>query len=112
MLFPRNGVHGKYTWGRWLLCTRAPRMCGGNSHCCAGRTGTRKMAGTFLNETVPGSLRELKGIYGAFGAKSEVQLIVSKGKKHEMDNEALFDFLETIGMGEQDAAADAKKPRR
>jgi dienelactone hydrolase len=46
------------------------------------------------NETVPRSLQELRAIYRAFGAEDRVQLIVSPGKKHEMDNAALATFLE------------------
>jgi len=45
------------------------------------------------NETVPGSLDELRAIYRAFGAEGAVQLIVSSGKAHEMDNRALDAFF-------------------
>ena len=46
------------------------------------------------NETVPRSLKELQSIYNAFGVGDQVQLIVSPGKRHEMDNQALVHFLE------------------
>jgi len=46
------------------------------------------------NDTVMPSLEELKAIYGAFGAEQEVQMLVSEGKSHEMDNEVLIQFLE------------------
>ncbi len=45
------------------------------------------------NETVAPALRELRAIYAAAGAKGKVQLIVSKGKGHEMDVEALLAFM-------------------
>jgi dienelactone hydrolase len=45
------------------------------------------------NETVPGSIQELKQIYTAVGAEAKVRLIVSKGKRHEMDIEALLTFM-------------------
>jgi len=45
------------------------------------------------NETVPGAIDELKKIYAAAGAEGKVRLIVSKGKHHEMDVEALLEFL-------------------
>jgi len=45
------------------------------------------------NETVPESLQELNKIYKDFNAESKAQLIVSKGKKHEMDNDLLLQFL-------------------
>jgi dienelactone hydrolase len=45
------------------------------------------------NETVEPSLRELREIYTAFGATDQVRLIVTLGKGHEMDNEALLAFM-------------------
>jgi dienelactone hydrolase len=45
------------------------------------------------NETVPEALRQLKKIYAAAGAEEKVQLIVSVGKGHEMDVEALLAFM-------------------
>jgi hypothetical protein len=39
------------------------------------------------------ALRELRKIYAAAGAKGGVKLIVSKGKGHEMDIEALLAFM-------------------
>jgi len=47
------------------------------------------------NETVPPALEQLKKIYAAAGAKGKVDLIVSKGKGHEMDIEALVEFMKT-----------------
>ena len=46
-----------------------------------------------FNETVPESLRELTSIYRACEAEHQVVLLVSQGKKHEMDNAALGEFL-------------------
>jgi dienelactone hydrolase len=45
------------------------------------------------NETVAPALRELRAVYAAAGAKGKVQLIVSKGRGHEMDIEALLAFM-------------------
>jgi dienelactone hydrolase len=45
------------------------------------------------NETVPEALRQLRKIYAAAGAEEKVQLIVSPGKGHEMDVEALLAFM-------------------
>ncbi len=45
------------------------------------------------NETVAESLSELREIYKAFDSDSQVSLVVSKGKHHEMDNQALVTFL-------------------
>lgn len=45
------------------------------------------------NETVPGALEDLKKIYAAAGAEGKVRLVVSKGKHHEMDVEALLAFM-------------------
>jgi dienelactone hydrolase len=45
------------------------------------------------NETVPEAVRQLKKIYAAAGAEGTVQLIVSAGKGHEMDIEALLAFM-------------------
>lgn len=45
------------------------------------------------NETVPGALQDLRAIYAAFDAPDAVRLIVSEGRKHEMDIEALVEFL-------------------
>ncbi len=46
-----------------------------------------------FNETVPESLRELTSIYRACEAEHQVVFLVSQGKKHEMDNAALGEFL-------------------
>jgi len=51
-------------------------------------------ASASYNETVHGSLEELKEIYKAFGAEDEVQLIVTPGKHHEMDIPQLLKFFE------------------
>lgn len=45
------------------------------------------------NESVPRSLAELRVIYRAFGAEEAVRLVVSKGRQHEMDMNALLAFL-------------------
>jgi dienelactone hydrolase len=45
------------------------------------------------NETVPQSMQELREIYRAFGAEEHVRLIVSPGTAHEMDVDALLEFL-------------------
>jgi hypothetical protein len=45
------------------------------------------------NETVPVAFEELKKIYAAAGAEKQAQLIVSKGKRHEMDVDELLAFL-------------------
>jgi dienelactone hydrolase len=45
------------------------------------------------NETVPSAIKELKAIYSALGAADKVTLLVSKGKGHEMDIEALVEFM-------------------
>ncbi len=50
-------------------------------------------ASASYNQTVPRSLDELRAIYSAFGAADAVKLIVSPGRKHEMDNPALQAFL-------------------
>jgi len=47
------------------------------------------------NETVEQSLAELREIYRAFGAENAVSLKVTPAKGHEMDNEALKEFLAT-----------------
>ena len=39
------------------------------------------------------ALEQLRTIYAAAGAKDKVELIVSKGKGHEMDIEALLKFM-------------------
>jgi len=47
-----------------------------------------------FNETVPQSIKELKEIYKAFGAKDDaVQLVVTPDKHHEMDIPRLLEFL-------------------
>jgi len=46
-----------------------------------------------FNETVEPALAELRTIYAAFDAEDAVRQIVSPGKGHEMDNDALLDFL-------------------
>ncbi|MBL8797875.1 MAG: hypothetical protein JNM56_28515 [Planctomycetia bacterium] len=46
------------------------------------------------NETVPVAFQELQKIYEAAGARDRVRLIVSPGKRHEMDNEELSAFLQ------------------
>ena len=43
--------------------------------------------------TTPTALEELKRIYAAAGAEGQVRLVVSKGKGHEMDVEALLAFM-------------------
>jgi dienelactone hydrolase len=45
------------------------------------------------NETVMPSIAELRTIYAAYGAREAVQLTVSPGKRHEMDNQALVNFM-------------------
>jgi dienelactone hydrolase len=45
------------------------------------------------NETVLPSINELKAIYTALGAEQNVHFIVSEGKQHEMDVNALLGFL-------------------
>lgn len=45
------------------------------------------------NETVQPALGELRSIYKAFGAESQVSLHVTPGSWHEMDNEDLHRFL-------------------
>jgi len=50
-------------------------------------------ASASYNETVPQSLEELKEIYKAFGAEDAVQLIVTRGKHHEMDIPQLLEFF-------------------
>lgn len=45
------------------------------------------------NETVPDAMKELKQIYAAAKAEDRARLIVSKGKRHEMDNAALIEFF-------------------
>lgn len=45
------------------------------------------------NETVPVAFKELQKIYAAAGAEKQAQLIVSKGKRHEMDVDELLAFL-------------------
>jgi hypothetical protein len=45
------------------------------------------------NDTVPEAVRQLKKIYAAAGAEGNVQLIVSAGKGHEMDLDALRAFM-------------------
>ena len=46
-----------------------------------------------FNETVEPALAELRAIYAAFDAEDAVRQIVSPGQGHEMDNDALLDFL-------------------
>ncbi len=46
------------------------------------------------NQTVPQSLAELRTIYQAFGKPEAIELIVSPGRGHEMDVDALKRFLE------------------
>ena len=46
-----------------------------------------------FNETVEPALAELRAIYKAFDAEEAVRQIVTPGKGHEMDNNALLDFL-------------------
>ncbi|MFZ2052597.1 MAG: hypothetical protein WAU81_00235 [Candidatus Aminicenantales bacterium] len=50
-------------------------------------------ASASYNETVPKSMEELRDIYGVFGAREAVTLIVTPGAQHEMDIKALLDFL-------------------
>ncbi len=50
-------------------------------------------ASASYNETVPKSVEELRDIYAAFGSREAVTLIVTPGSEHEMDIEALLDFL-------------------
>jgi dienelactone hydrolase len=50
-------------------------------------------ASASYNETVSKSMEELGEIYGAFGARDAVTLIVTPGAQHEMDIRALLDFL-------------------
>jgi dienelactone hydrolase len=50
-------------------------------------------ASASYNETVPKSMEELGDIYGAFGARDALTLIVTPGAEHEMDIPALLDFL-------------------
>jgi dienelactone hydrolase len=45
------------------------------------------------NETVPAAVKELQAIYAAAGADGKASLLVSKGKGHEMDIEALVEFM-------------------
>ncbi len=50
-------------------------------------------ASASYNETVPASITELQAIYAQMNAAAKVKLVVSKGKEHEMDMEALLAFL-------------------
>lgn len=50
-------------------------------------------ASAAYNETVPGSIAELQAIYAQMNAADRVKLVVSKGKHHEMDIDALVEFL-------------------
>lgn len=45
------------------------------------------------NESVPEAMQQLRKIYAAAGGEEKVQLIVSAGKGHEMDVEALLTFM-------------------
>jgi dienelactone hydrolase len=45
------------------------------------------------NATVGPSIKELRAIYAAIGAQERVSLMVSPGKRHEMDNDLLLSFL-------------------
>jgi dienelactone hydrolase len=45
------------------------------------------------NDTVDPAVADVRGIYRAFGAESAVELIVSPGLGHEMDNPRLAEFL-------------------
>jgi hypothetical protein len=45
------------------------------------------------NETVGDSLADLKAIYAAVHAEQNVTLVVSEGKQHEMDVDAVSSFL-------------------
>jgi dienelactone hydrolase len=45
------------------------------------------------NETVPESMEELREVYGAFGVREAVTLVITPGRGHEMDIPALLDFL-------------------
>lgn len=45
------------------------------------------------NHTVEPSVHELRAIYKAFGAEDALELLVTVGKRHEMDNEALLSFF-------------------
>ncbi len=51
-------------------------------------------ASASYNETVAQSVEELRDIYGAFGSREAVTLIVTPGSEHEMDIKALLDFLD------------------
>ena len=46
------------------------------------------------NETVAPALEQLRAIYRSCDAEAAVELIVTAGKGHEMDNEALLAFLQ------------------
>jgi dienelactone hydrolase len=48
------------------------------------------------NETVVSSVEELRAIYAAAGASEHISLVVSEGRKHEMDIEALALFLNLL----------------
>ncbi len=50
-------------------------------------------ASASYNETVPGSLEELREIYGAWGAADAIRLLVTPNAGHEMDVPALLEFL-------------------
>jgi hypothetical protein len=45
------------------------------------------------NETVIPAVNEVKAIYAAVGAETNVHFIVSEGKGHEMDIDAVVEFL-------------------
>ncbi len=51
-------------------------------------------ASASYNETVPKSMEELQAIYGAFGAREAVTLVVTPRRGHEMDIAALLAFLD------------------
>jgi dienelactone hydrolase len=50
-------------------------------------------ASAAYNETVEGSLAELKAVYRAFGAPEKVSLRVTPDRGHEMENDDLMAFL-------------------
>jgi dienelactone hydrolase len=60
------------------------------------RPGPNNFSASY-NETVLQSVDELRRIYRAFGADEVVRLMVSPGKGHEMDIEALLGFVEANG---------------
>jgi len=56
------------------------------------RPGPQNSSASY-NDTVEPSLEELRAIYQAAGAGDAVRLLVTAGKGHEMDNQALQEFL-------------------